>query len=89
MENAMASVRVDFAAKEWTSGVPFYGPVARLEGRDIAQLKVLSDRRRDGGGIAWIVRVAPPPGKLTKIIATTRGAPETIASILKASRTVP
>jgi hypothetical protein len=26
------------------------------EGRDIVQMKVLSDRRGEGGGIAWLVR---------------------------------
>jgi len=31
---------------------------------------VLSDRRREGGGIAWLVRFLPPPGKLIKIVAT-------------------
>ena len=34
------------------------------------QLKVLSDRRAEGGGIAWLVRFTPPPGKLIKIVAT-------------------
>ena len=36
----------------------------------IVQLKVLSDRRTEGGGIAWLVRMTPPPGKLIKIVAT-------------------
>ena len=34
------------------------------------QLKILSDRRAEGGGIAWLGRFAPPPGKLIKIVAT-------------------
>jgi hypothetical protein len=55
---------------EWASGVPFYGPAAVHEGREVVQLKVLSDRRSDGGGIAWLVRFTPPPGKLIKIVAT-------------------
>ena len=66
----MASTRVDYTAMDWTSGVPFYGPAAVYEGRDIIQLKVLSDRRGEGGGIAWLVKFTPPPGKLIKIIAT-------------------
>ncbi|MBV9829141.1 MAG: hypothetical protein JO001_26260 [Alphaproteobacteria bacterium] len=65
----MASIHVDFDAAEWTSGVPFYGPTAVHEGCDVVQLKVLSDRRAEGEGIAWIVRFSPPPGKLIKIIA--------------------
>jgi len=66
----MASLQVDYAAMEWTSGVPFYGPAAVYDGKDIVQLKVLSDRRTEGGGIAWLVRFLPPPGKLIKIVAT-------------------
>ena len=39
-------------------------------GKDVVQLKVLSDRRGKGGGIAWLVKFTPPPGKLIKIVAT-------------------
>jgi hypothetical protein len=66
----MASQRIDYNTMEWSSAVPFYGPAAFHDGRDIIQLKVLSDRRQEGGGIAWLVRFAPPPGKLIKIVAT-------------------
>ncbi|HEX3538048.1 MAG TPA: hypothetical protein VHU15_14915 [Stellaceae bacterium] len=65
----MASTRVDVDAAEWTSAVPFYGAGAVYNGRDIISLKVLSDRRGDGGGIAWLARFSPPPGKLIKIVA--------------------
>ena len=66
----MASLHVDYTTMEWTSGVPFYGPAAVHDGREVVQLKVLSDRRPDGGGIAWLVKFTPPPGKLIKIVAT-------------------
>jgi hypothetical protein len=65
----MASIHVDTDAMEWTSGVPFYGPGCIHEGKDLVQLKILSDRRAEGGGIAWIARFLPPPGKLIKIVA--------------------
>ena len=65
----MASLHVDIDSLEWTSAVPFYGPAAVYDGEDVVQLKVLSDRRSDGGGIAWLVRFLPPPGKLIKIVA--------------------
>ena len=65
----MASVHLDPDTIEWTSGVPFFGPGARHEGRDVVQLKILSDRRHEGGGIAWLAKYSPPPGKLLKIIA--------------------
>ena len=66
----MASTHVDYTAMEWASAVPFYGPAAVQDGKDIVQLKVLSDRRGEGGGIAWLVKFTPPPGKLIKIVAT-------------------
>ena len=66
----MASHRIDYTRMEWASAVPFHEPAAVHNGRDIIQLKVLSDRRAEGGGIAWLVRFTPPPGKLIKIVAT-------------------
>lgn len=66
----MPSIHVDVAAAEWTSGVPFYGSGAVYQGQDIVQLKILSDRRGAGGGIAWLAKFSPPPGKLIKIVAT-------------------
>jgi hypothetical protein len=57
---------------EWGSAVAFYGPAAVYQGKDVVQLKVLSDRRKHGGGIAWLVKFSPPPGKLLKIVATAR-----------------
>ena len=66
----MASTHVDYNAMDWASAVPFYGPAAVWQGKDVVQLKVLSDRRGDGGGIAWLVKFMPPPGKLIKIVAT-------------------
>lgn len=65
----MASLRVDYANQDWSSGVPFYGPAAVHDGRDLVLLKVLSDRRAEAGGIAWLVRFSPPRGKLIKIVA--------------------
>jgi hypothetical protein len=66
----MASMHVDYTTMEWTSAVAFYGPAAVYGGKDIVQLKVLSDRRGEGGGIAWLVKFSPPAGKLIKIVAT-------------------
>ena len=66
----MRSIHVDPAVEDWTSGVPFYGPNAVYGEHDIVQLKVLSDRRAEGGGVAWLAKFAPPPGKLIKVVAT-------------------
>ena len=65
----MASTHVDYSEMEWASAMPFYGPDAVYKGQDVVQLKVLSDRRSEGGGIAWLVKFSPPPGKLIKIVA--------------------
>src|ERR1700732_2747620 len=65
----MVSIHVDIEQAAWTPGIPFYGPAARYDGKDIVQLKVLSDRRAEGGGIAWLGKFSPPPGKLIKIVA--------------------
>jgi hypothetical protein len=65
----MASIHIDTGSVDWTSGVPFYGPDCIYEGKDLVQLKILTDRRNEGGGISWIARFMPPPGKLIKIVA--------------------
>ena len=66
----MTSTHLDPAALDWATAAAYYGPGAIHEGSDIVQLKILSDRRSAGGGIAWLVRFLPPPGKLIKIVAT-------------------
>ena len=48
------------------------GPVAIYDGNEIIQSKILSDRRAEGGGLALLSRVSPPPGKLVKIVAVAR-----------------
>ena len=68
----MASIRVDIDALPWRAGIDFCGPAAVYDGKEIVQVKLLSDRRCEGGGSAWLVKFAPPPGKLIKIVATAR-----------------
>jgi len=55
----MRSIHVDIDEVAWESAVPFYGPGAVHEGKDVVQLKILCDRRSEGAGITWIVRFAP------------------------------
>jgi hypothetical protein len=68
----MASLQVNPARVEWGPAAAFYGPAAVWNGHEILQLKVLSDRRAEGGGIVWLVRFRPPEGKLIKIVAVAR-----------------
>ena len=59
----MHSISVNTEEMEWMPGTPFYGPGAVFEGKAVVHLKILSDRRSAGGGIAWLVRITPPPGQ--------------------------
>jgi len=65
----MQSISMQTEEMDWMPGSPFYGPGAIYEGREMVQLKVLSDRRAEGGGIAWLVRMTPPEGKVIRIVA--------------------
>jgi len=66
----MVSTHIDIENTAWTPGRPFYGRASIYDGKDIVQLKLLSDRREEGGGVAWLAKFSPPPGKLIKIVAT-------------------
>jgi hypothetical protein len=68
----MASTQLDIGTAPWTIGTAFCGRAAIYEGKEILQVKMLSDRRSEGGGSAWLVKFSPPPGKLIKIIATAQ-----------------
>ncbi len=68
----MVSIHVDIEKLEWTPGSAKYGPAAVHDGQEIIQSKILSDRRQEGGGLALLSKVSPPPGKLVKIVAVAR-----------------
>ncbi len=56
----------------WSPGSPLFGPGSVHEGRQLVTIKVLSDRRGEGGGIALLMRFSPPPGKVIRIVAVAR-----------------
>jgi hypothetical protein len=68
----MKSTRASTATVDWSPGNPIYGPSSVYEGREPVQLKILSDRRSGGGGMACVVKFAPPEGKTIKIVAVAR-----------------
>lgn len=68
----MVSIYVDIEKLEWTPGSAKYGPAAIHDGSEIVQSKILSDRRQEGGGLALLSKISPPPGKLVKIVAIAR-----------------
>jgi hypothetical protein len=63
---------IDVSQIEWAAGSPLYGPASIHEGHETVLLKVLSDRRREDGGIAYLLRFVPPSGKVIKIVAVAR-----------------
>ncbi len=68
----MQSISLDAGELDWAPGSPLYGPGAVYAGKDIVQIKVLSDRRGAGGGIAYLLRFTPPEGKVIRILAVAR-----------------
>jgi hypothetical protein len=68
----MTSTHVDLDRVEWTPGSIYKGPDALYEGKEVFYRKVLSDRRNEGGGLAVLSKICPPPGKLVKTVAVAR-----------------
>src|SRR6516164_883214 len=68
----MPSIRTEPDSVAWTPWTEVFGDGAFYEGRPIIETKTLSDRRNEGGGIAYLLRFRPPEGKLIKIVAVAR-----------------
>lgn len=62
----MTSIHVDLDNVEWMPGSAYKGPDARYQGQEVFYRKVLSDRRQEGGGLAVLSKICPPPGKMVK-----------------------
>jgi hypothetical protein len=54
---------------QWMPASELYGEKCLYNGREVIELKVLSDRRAEGGGMAYLMKLNPPIGKLIKLIA--------------------
>jgi hypothetical protein len=68
----MPSIRTNPDELDWAPWTEVFGDGAFYQGRAIIEAKTLSDRRPDGGGIAYQLRFCPPEGKLIKIVAIAR-----------------
>jgi hypothetical protein len=66
----MKSMIVNTDSLPWSSAREVFGPNSLYKGTEVAHYKILTDRREEGGGITYLLRFSPPPGKLLKIIAT-------------------
>jgi hypothetical protein len=56
----------------WSPGSPLFRPSSIHEGKELVTIKILSDRRGEGAGIALLMKFAPPPGKVIRIVAVAR-----------------
>ena len=68
----MVSIHLDIEKLEWKPGSAKYGQAAIHDGKEVIQSKILSDRRQEGGGLALLSKISPPPGKLVRIVAVAR-----------------
>jgi hypothetical protein len=68
----MTSIHMDLSSIEWTPGSAYKGPEALYRGQEVFYRKVLSDRRQEGGGLAVLSKICPPPGKMVKTVAVAR-----------------
>jgi hypothetical protein len=66
------SVLVDTSTIDWQPGSPIYGKDSIYQGKELVQIKVLNDRRKEGGGMAYLAKFQAPPGKLIKMVAVAR-----------------
>ncbi|MHB1287022.1 MAG: hypothetical protein ACYCYP_10795 [Leptospirales bacterium] len=55
----------------WVPASVLFGEKLLVDGQDVIFLKILSDRRAEGGGVAEITRFAPPAGKRIRIKAVS------------------
>ncbi len=57
----MKSILASTPSMDWSPESPMYGPGSVYEGQELAQVKVLSDRRPEGGGIAYLLHPTGHP----------------------------
>jgi hypothetical protein len=68
----MSTIRTNPEEIAWAPWTEAFGNGAFYEGQPIIEAKTLSDRRAEGGGIAYLIRFCPPAGKLIKVVAIAR-----------------
>jgi hypothetical protein len=68
----MPTIRTDYDALPWRPCTEMFGEAAVYRGKPIIEAKTLTDRRREGGGISYLLRFSPPAGKLIKVVAIAR-----------------
>ncbi|MHB8232221.1 MAG: cupin domain-containing protein [bacterium] len=56
----------------WTNGSAIMGDKCLYEGKELAYFKILSDKRKEGKGITYLLKFVPPKGKMIKTVAKAR-----------------
>jgi len=68
----MKAIQARKSEANWVPASRMFGEGALYDGRELAHMAVLSDRRAEGGGIAYLLKVTPPQGELVRAIAVAR-----------------
>lgn len=68
----MKAYKIPTETIDWEPGVMLFGQACLVDGAPVAWAKGLSDRRSEGGGVAYLLRLSPPAGKLIRIVAVAR-----------------
>jgi hypothetical protein len=68
----MKGILLSTETQDWQSADYRFGVVSADNGASIAQEKILSDRRNEGGGVGYLLKFTPPHGKLIRLVATAR-----------------
>jgi hypothetical protein len=68
----MKAITLSTPTQEWTPASYRFGEDSTYNGAPLTHEIVLSDRRSEGGGIAFLLKFTPPAKKLIKLVATAR-----------------
>ena len=56
----------------WTPASSIYGESVLHDGKEIVFVKQLTDRLKQGKGVAYLIRFLPPEGKMIRTVAVAR-----------------
>lgn len=68
----MKAITLSTSERAWEPGSRLFGESSIYHDTPLTHLKVLSDRRNEEGGIAFLIKFSPPQGKLIRLVAVAR-----------------
>lgn len=57
---------------DWTPASSIYGESVLYNGKEIVFVKRLTDRLEKGKGVAYLIKLLPPEGKMIRMVAVAR-----------------